>query len=348
MPVIWLVDAYRAGEQGQVRALAEALDWPLATKTLSYRGAVVWPHVLGQASIAGITARSRAQLRPPWPDLVLSSGVRNEPVCRWIRRQSGGRTRYVHVGRPWGPLDSFDLVITTPQYRVPDHPRVLHNTLTLHGINAASLARAREHWERRFAELPHPRVAVVVGGDSGPFTFGPKAASRLGREASELAASRGGSLLVTTSARTRDSAVDALRRNIGVPHYFYRWRAQDRENPYLGMLACADRVIVTGDSIAMLSEACATAKPVQIFDIGGMRAGASKVDRDFRPGAVLYAALLRWFWAPLSRDITRVHSRLRDAGATAWLDEPPSEARAEAVTDLPRAVAAVRALLGEV
>lgn len=348
MPVIWLVDAYRAGERGQVRALAEALGWPVATKTLSYRGAVVWPHVLGQASIAGITAQSRSQLRPPWPDLVVSSGVRNEPVCRWIRRQSGGRTRYVHIGRPWGPLDSFDLVITTPQYCVPDHPRVLHNTLTLHGINADALARAREHWESRFAALPQPRIAVVVGGDSGPFTLGPRAASHLGREASELAASRGGSLLVTTSARTRDSAVEALRRNVGVPHYFYRWRMRDRDNPYLGILACADCVIVTGDSIAMLSEACATAKPVQIFDLGGMRAGASNVDRDFRPGAVLYAALLRWFWAPLSRDITRVHSRLRDTGAATWLGEPPNAARAEAVTDLPRAVAAVRALLGEV
>jgi len=348
MPVIWLVDAYRAGERGQVRALAEALGWSLTTKTLHYREMVVWPHVLGQASLAGITARSRAQLRPPWPDLVVSSGVRNEPVCRWIRRQSGGHTRYVHVGRPWGPLDSFDLVITTPQYRVPDHPRVLNNALTLHSINADSLARAREQWETRFADLPHPRVAVVVGGDSGPFTLGPRAASRLGHEASELVGHCGGSLLVTTSARTRDSAVEALRRNIGVPHYFYRWRAQDPDNPYLGILACADRVIVTGDSIAMLSEACAAAKPVQIFDIGGMRAGAGNVSRDFRTGAILYAALLRWFWAPLSRDITRVHSRLCDAGAVTWLGEPPNGSGAEAVTDLPRAVAAVRALFGEV
>ena len=66
------------------------------------------PHVLGQATLRGITADSAATLRPPWPDLVISCGVRNEPVCRWIRAQSGGHTRYVHVGRPWASLDSFE------------------------------------------------------------------------------------------------------------------------------------------------------------------------------------------------------------------------------------------------
>ncbi len=131
-------------------------------------------------------------LEPPWPDLVISSGVRNEPVCRWIRAQSGGRTRYVHVGRPWGPLASFDLVITTPQYRVPAHPNVLNNMLTLHSVTPQRLASARDQWAAAFAHLPRPRIAVIVGGDSGPFTLGPKAASRLARQASTLARQSGG------------------------------------------------------------------------------------------------------------------------------------------------------------
>ena len=108
MPVIWLIDAYRAGERGQVRALADALGWPCETKTLRYRKHVVLPHVLGRTTLRGIDAGSAASLQAPWPDLVISSGVRNEPVCRWIREQSGGRARYVHVGRPWASLDSFD------------------------------------------------------------------------------------------------------------------------------------------------------------------------------------------------------------------------------------------------
>jgi uncharacterized protein len=346
MPVVWLIDAYRAGERGQVRALVDALGWPCETKTLSYRKAVFWPHLFGSASLLGITSESAKQLQGPWPDIVVSCGVRNEPVCRWIREQSGGHTKYVHIGRPWASLDSFDLVITTPQYRVPDHPNVLNNTLTLHSVDEARLGQAKTEWESRFSDLPRPYFAVVVGGDSGPFTLGSRAASRLGKEASQLAQSHGGSLLVTTSSRTRPEAVAALKDAITAPNFFYPWEPQGKENPYMGILAWADRLIVSGDSIAMLSEACATGKPVKMFDLGGMREGLEVVDRDFRLGASLYAALLRWFWAPLSRDITLVHQQLRNEGYAIWMDENLASARVPSENDLQRATAAVKGLLG--
>lgn len=346
MPVIWLIDAYRAGERGQVTALVEALGWPCETKRLDYRKQVFMPHVLGRATLRGITPGSAAMLQPPWPDLVISSGVRNEPVCRWIRERSGGRTRYVHVGRPWAPLETFDLVITTPQYRVPDRPNVLNNTLTLHNLSPERLAAARARWADTFADLPRPHIAVIAGGNSGPFTFGPRSAARLAEQASALARQSGGSLLVSTSSRTGDGAIAELQRGIDVPHYFYRWQPDDPDNPYLGMLAVADRLIVTADSIAMLSEACATGRPVQMFDLGGMREG-SDVETDFRLGATLYAAMLRWLWRPLSRDITLVHRQLHDSSRALWLEEEASASVLPAETDMQRAVAAVRALLGQ-
>jgi mitochondrial fission protein ELM1 len=347
MPVIWLIDAYRAGERGQVRALVDALGWPCETRVLDYRKQVVLPHVLGLSTLRGISAASATILQPPWPDLVISCGVRNEPVCRWICEQSGGHTRYVHVGRPWARLDSFDLVITTPQYRVPPRANVVNNMLTLHSVTAQRLAVERDHWADTFADLPGPLFAVIVGGDSGPFTLGPKAAARLGREASVLAREHGGSLLVSTSSRTSDAAIAALQSAIDVPNYFYRWRPGEASNPYLGILAWADRLIVTGDSIAMLSEACSTGKPVKIFDLGGMRGGVT-VERDFRLGAALYSFLMRWLWQPLSRDITLVHQQLRQSGRAIWMDELFSTAMVPAESDLERAVQAVRKLLGEV
>ncbi len=292
MPVVWLIDPYRAGERGQVHALVNALGWPSEIRQLEYRQHVFLPHVLGQATLRGLKAQARSRLSPPWPDLVISCGVRNEPVCRWIRAASGGHTRYIHVGRPWGPLDSFDLVVTTPQYRVPEHPRVLHNRLTLHSITPALLEQARAQWEPVFAALPGPRVSVLVGGNSGPFTFGPRAAARLARDASALAHQLGGALLVTTSSRTDEAATRVLQAELDAPNYFHSWQAGGA-NPYLGMLACADRLVVTGDSVAMLSEACATGKPVQMFDLGGMREGM-RVARDFRLGGSIYALLLRW------------------------------------------------------
>jgi mitochondrial fission protein ELM1 len=346
MPVVWLIEAYRAGERGQVRALAEALGWPFESKTLEYRSLAFMPHVLGLSTLAGLRPSSRELLHGPWPDLVISSGVRNEPVCRWIRQQSEGHTRYVHVGKPWAAIASFDAVITTPQYRVGDAVNVVQNSLTLNKVSQSGLQQAALDWEGAFADLPGPRIAVVVGGNSGPFTFGAEAGRRLARQASELARTSGGSLLITTSSRSPPAAVAALRANLDVANYFYPWQVDDVANPYFGILGCADQLVVTADSIAMLSEACATGKPVFMFDLGGMRDG-SLPRRDFRLGGLLYAVLLRWFWQPLSRDITLVHQRLLAAGMVSWLGQSAAAKGGISHSDMDRSVAAVRALLGE-
>jgi hypothetical protein len=238
-------------------------------------------------------------------------------------------------------------VITTPQYRLPERANVLHNNLTLHRVTVARLQAEVRRWEARLASLPRPRIAVIAGGDSGPTTFGPRAAARLARQASAMARAQGGSLLVTTSARTAPSAVEVLSAGIEGPVEFYRWRRNDDDNPYFGYLALADAIIVTADSISMLTEACATGKPVYMFDAdrplatSGMEGDRG---RDFRLSGTLYRWLMRWGPKRLSRDIGLVHRRLLERGHAVWLGEDFPEGVPPPLRDLERALARVRAL----
>lgn len=351
-PRVWLVTGYRAGERSQILALAEALGWPFDIKELSYRRCAARVSLFRGRDIRGIRTDQSSLLEPPWPDLVISAGMRNEPVCRWIREQSGGRARLVHIGRPWAPLEQFDLVITTPQYRLPARANVLQNTATLHRITAQRLQAEARIWRPRFDTLPRPHIAVIVGGNSGPCTFGRKAARRLATQAGALARARGGSLLVSTSARTPLRAAQELSERIDVPMHFYRWRPDDETNPYYGYLALADAIIVTADSIAMLTEACATGKPVYMFDpgVGGQALSAVSAPdsegNDFRLSAWLYRWLMRWGPRRLSRDISLVHRRLIEGGQAVWLGEPFSERPPLPLKDLERAVQRVRRLMG--
>ncbi|MEJ2027957.1 MAG: ELM1/GtrOC1 family putative glycosyltransferase, partial [Limibacillus sp.] len=147
--------------------------------------------------------------------------------------------------------------------------------------------------------------------------------------------------------RTKPPKADELKQQLPHGALLYDWNDTSAENPYRGLLGLADRFVVTGDSIAMLSEACATGRPVQIFDLGGMRQGEA-AERDFRVGAFLYAGLMRWGWQPLSRDITLVHRQLLDSGRVTWLGEEPVGSPPDAgQSDMQRAVAAVRQLLGQ-
>jgi mitochondrial fission protein ELM1 len=339
-PPIWVVTSYRAGENGQILALAETLGTGYEVKQMAYSRLASLTGLLRHVSLAGIDGDRSAPLRPPWPALIISAGLRNEPVCRWIRRQSGGHTRLVFIGRTWARPDSFDLIVTTPQYRLPPHPHVLENELTLHSITPERLQQAAAAWETRLAHLPEPRIAVVVGGNSGPYTLGPRAARRLGRLASEMAAARGGSLLVTTSARTPHRAIAPLRASLTTPAHFFAWSPKAGDNPYIAYLALAEAIVVTADSIAMLSEACATGKPVYLFD-----PNRGRESHDFRLGGIAYRLMMHMGPQRLTRDVGRIHARLLTAGHAEWLGESAAGRATAPPDDMARAIARVQPLL---
>lgn len=345
-PLVWLVSGYRAGERSQIIALGEALretlGWRFEIKDIQHRRTSIRSNLFRGSDLSGIDPSRSSDLSAPWPDVVISAGLRNEPVCRWIKQQSGGKTRIVHIGKPWADTRCFDLVITTPQYRLPAEPNVLHNMLTMHQVTPQRLQ------EEKRMPLDGPSIALFVGGDSGPYTFGPKAARRLAQQASALAQARGATLLISTSARTSAEASAALRAQLTVPKQFYCWQQDDPANPYFQFLAQADELIVTMDSISMLSEACATEKPLHIFNFDPRFSTGpnSKQPSDFRLGAILYRYLMHLGPNKVSRDISIVHQQLIAAGYAQWLGQEASQPRPSAPDDMRRAVAALRDLLG--
>ncbi|MGH6958928.1 MAG: mitochondrial fission ELM1 family protein, partial [Dongiaceae bacterium] len=266
-PKVWVLVGRRAGDRAQLLGLAEALGWPFEVKELAYNRLHNLPNLLLGASTATLDRNHSSPLAQPWPDLVLDCGKRSVPIARWIRDQSGGRMRWVHLGRSWAPIELFDLVITTPQYRLLPRPNVLLNAAPLHRVTPERLAESAAAFERPWTDLPRPWFALLVGGDSPPYVLDPATAQRLGTVASAIAKAAGGSLLVTTSGRTRPAAVDALHGAISCPTFFHRWQPDAKDNPYLAYLALADSLIVTGDSASMLAEACAAGKPVALFDL---------------------------------------------------------------------------------
>jgi mitochondrial fission protein ELM1 len=344
-PSVWILSGHKAGDNAQLMALAQALGWPFEVKRLAYRRTELATNLLLRVTLAGTVPSRSSPLLPPWPDLVLTAGRRNEPVARWIKRRSGGRTRLVHLGRPWAPPERFDLVVTTPQYFVPERTNVLTVGMPLHAITPAALAAAAPAWEPRLRHLPRPRIAVLVGGSSAPYRFGAEEGAELGRLANEHALGLAGSLLVTTSARTGADAAAAIERALTAPHLFHRWRRDAADNPYRAFLSLADEVVVTGDSISMLAEATATGKPVFIFDLGGMRERGPRPLRTAKNRAsLLHLILMRTAPRRMHRDIRILLQAAVASGRAAWLGEAAPRGSATSGEDLARAAEAVRRL----
>ena len=348
-PQVWVLLGYGAGGNDQLLRLARALGWPFEAKRLRYNMLNYCPNPLLGASAATIDRHRSDRLAAPWPDLVIAASRRAAPVARWIRRQSGGRTRLVHLLHAQAPLHHFDLVVTMPQYRLPERPNVLHHLLPLNVPEPEALRAAAAEWELRLAGLPRPWIAVLVGGDSSTYRMSSAVAARLGAEASAAARAAGGSLLVTTSPRTPPAAAASLVGAIDAPAHVYLWHEQrGSENPYRAYLALAERFIVTADSASQLAEACSTGRPIELYDWPQrrrlMRRCLAPLAR--LPGmARLHAAAVAGGFVKPRRDFEACHEALRARGL---LGGGQARDGPRAVPDeLAQTVARVHRLMGE-
>ena len=136
---------------------------------------------------------------------------------------------------------------------------------SLNDVDDLWLAQARHDFPR-LADIPGPRVALLVGGPSKHWAMDDAAFRIALTHLVDAVKAQGGSLLVTASRRTPDPW-RAMLRSSGAA---LAW-GDDRDgaNPYLGLLGWADAIVCTADSVNMLSEACATTAPVHV--IGGER-----------------------------------------------------------------------------
>lgn len=257
---VWVLADPRAGTAAQALGIAERLGEgfraiPLAWSPLA-RLPMPWP------TLAGLTAQARAAaFRPPWPRLVVSAGRRAAPVALWLA-QRGAWT--VHCMRPGFGARRFDLLVLGRHDSPPGRPNIIPILGATHRVSPARLAEARSAWAEALAPLPAPRVAMLLGGPVRAEGLDPAAAATLGAGVAGFA----GTVLATTSRRTGHAATEALAAALSAaPHRLFRW-GEAGPNPYLGFLAWADAVVVSGDSVSMVSEALATAAPVFIAGAG--------------------------------------------------------------------------------
>jgi mitochondrial fission protein ELM1 len=328
--IVWCLLGKKAGDNTQVRALATELDLGSVEKFITARPWELLSHLGTEPTLMGIDRRQSSDLQAPWPDIVISAGRRNEPVAQWIRQQSGGLTRLVHIGRPWAPLSSWDLIVTTPQYFLPQQGNILHNSLPLHHVSLEGLKNVEKQLRPQLANLPRPWLAVLVGGDSGRFVMTGEKGRRLGSLAADLATAAGGSVLFTDSARTPRSAGDALQAQLNVPNLCYRWGSGD-DNPYRGLLALADAFVVTGESMSMLGEAMDTGRPLYIFDVGDGAANWWTLPHSYRYKPLSHRLAMHFGPVRMRRDIGNIQNTLVRDGGARWLDPSVIQSAADAL-----------------
>ena len=244
-----------------------------------------------------------------WPDLLISCGRRSVPVAAAVRRAAGGRTFAVHIQNPRTPLRSFDLIVPLEHDGLAG-PNVVASRAALHRVTPEKLAAAAEDWQGRLGNL---NVAVLLGGRSRSHRFTRETIDKLASGLADL----DGDIAITPSRRTEPGVVDALKARLPQA---WCWDGTG-PNPYLGMLALARHIVVTEDSVSMISEAISTGKPAYVAKMAGGSRRLAQFHASLREGSIVRpfdGRLAQWRYEPVNETPRIAAEVRRRMGAASW------------------------------
>lgn len=271
---VWAVSDGRAGIEAQVVGLADALSrlvpCEVTVKRVGWKGRTGrlpwWLNLFPRRWLTPESDIPGPKDAEAWPDVWLAAGRATLPLSIRAKRWSGGKTYVVQVQDPRVPASMFDLVIPPKHDRLTGD-NVLPITGSPHRVTPERLAAEAKAFKRLIDKLPHPRVAVLVGGKSKAFDLSSQRAAQIAHSIQIPLEQEGGSLMMTFSRRTPEPAraliTARLRHLPGVI-----WNGEGA-NPYFAFLAAADYILVTEDSTNMATEAASTGKPVFVLKMDG-------------------------------------------------------------------------------
>jgi hypothetical protein len=296
----WVLTNGAVGFEVQALGVSEALGIIPEVKRVTPRVPWRWMAPWGPAA-------ADSAIAPPWPDLLIASGRQSIPYARMIRRASRGHTFVAVLQNPAIAPQTFDFV-WAPQHDRLNGANVLSTLASPHRLTPERLAEEATKFAPMIASLPHPRVAVLLGGSNAVYRLDEAAAAAIADRLASLSDRFGAGLMVTPSRRTGEAQSRIIAGRLkGKPAVVWDGTG---ENPYFGFLGSADAVIVTCDSVNMVGEAAATGKPVYVIELEG---GSPKFRR-FLDGMYAHGAarpfdgrLENWTYVPLNatHDIAR-------------------------------------------
>jgi len=250
-----------AGMRAQAEGLLHRLGVEPDFHTILLKG--MWRHLPTRFCPDPLKAAAPIQLAPD-TQWLLSIGGRGGAIGAALRRKTG--LKLVQVQNPRMGFDQFDLIIANHHDDISG-PNVISIRTALHNVTSDRLASARAEWAARLQRAGRPLLCVMLGGSNGRFRLGHEEGRLIGQSLAQMVRQQNIALAVTPSRRTDRQALAALTSELeGLDVYIW---GDEGDNPYLGMLALADMVAVTTDSVSMISEAVATKAPVQIIPLPG-------------------------------------------------------------------------------
>lgn len=190
------------------------------------------------------------------PDAIITCGRRMAAIGKYFKRQC--QCKHIQILNPGDDAKKYDVLIC-PEHDGLKGKNIISTKGSLHGINTTWLKEKKVQCQQQSSDFSNKIVALFLGNPGKGFY---KELEHLAKQIKQY--NNDADLYVCGSRRTHKKHHDKIKQHFNFAKHI--WLSPfDGDNPYPCLLACSDAFIVTVDSINMLSETCATDKPVIVI-----------------------------------------------------------------------------------
>ncbi|MCX7545086.1 ELM1/GtrOC1 family putative glycosyltransferase [Marinicella gelatinilytica] len=198
--------------------------------------------------LPGIGAVLKPQLQDETDsDFIITTGRRMAGAARWLRKHQNTQAKYIQILNPGHHFKGFDVVL------LPEHDQVHHNKVICFRGNLHPFNQAWFSAHRQVNSTHKPHVAIFIG-NPGDNYFEQQFLSDLKQIRSVFNKAR---IHLCGSPRLKPKTQRFIRSIIKAEEQLWL-NHTDGDNPYGFLLANADKIFVTADSINMMNEAGAS------------------------------------------------------------------------------------------
>jgi mitochondrial fission protein ELM1 len=214
-----------------------------------------------------------------YAEFIVSCGSGLSAVNVFMAKENNAKNIVIMKPGPKAYLKKFNLAIIPRHDRPPAGKNVLVTAAAPNLMDEETLKAAGGRL-RQSAGIKKDRiVGLLLGGDSAEFSFGEELAAALADRVSRFCAASDSEFLATTSRRTSSEVSSVLKKRFGADPRCRLLVIANESNPegtVGGILGLSDIVVVSGESISMISEAVSSGKPVIVFSLVKSRPGPAK------------------------------------------------------------------------
>lgn len=222
------------------------------------------------------------ELMKTYSDFVVSCGSSLAGVNIFMSKENNAKNIVVMRPGIFMGLNKFKLALIPEHDSPANRKNVVSTVLAPNLVNEDNLRKDSEVLARRVHVGPSGAVGVFVGGDNPEYSLTDSLTASLADALADFRGKTGADILVTTSRRTPAGSERMLKERSQASGIFKLLVVANEKNPpetVGGILSASKILVVSAESISMVSEAVASGKPVIALRLAKKKPGITKHER---------------------------------------------------------------------